>query len=89
MEYVVCEATGDGGSAADRCSPLALLETGPFEFARAEVRQLRRKRGLFSSGMVIEHAKSDYPPFILFWTFRYNKLAETLRRLGYDVEDAA
>ncbi|HEU5256774.1 MAG TPA: hypothetical protein VFU28_12335 [Vicinamibacterales bacterium] len=56
-----------------------------FEFERVEVRQIRRKRGLFSVGVVVEHVKPEYPPFILFWTFRYKILSGALRRLGYNV----
>lgn len=60
-----------------------------FEFERVEVRQLRRKRGLFSVGIVVEHVKPAYPPFILFWTFRYKALSRELRRLGYTVTETS
>jgi len=56
-----------------------------FEFERVDVRQIRRRRGLFSVGVVVEHVKPEYPPFILFWTFRYKILSEALQRLGYTV----
>jgi hypothetical protein len=58
-----------------------------FDFERVEVRQIRRKRGLFSVGVVVEHRKPEYPPFILFWTFRYEILCGALRRLGYEVAE--
>jgi len=60
-----------------------------FEFERVEVRQIRRKRALFSVGVVVEHGKPEYPPFILFWTFRYAMLCGALRRLGYEVVETS
>jgi hypothetical protein len=60
-----------------------------FDFEQLEVRQLRRKRGLFSVGIVVEHLKREYPPFILFWTFRYKTLSRALRRFGYTVADTS
>jgi hypothetical protein len=60
-----------------------------FDFERFEVRQIRRKRGLFSVGLIVEHGKPEYPPFILFWTFRYKILCGALRRLGYEVAETS
>jgi hypothetical protein len=60
-----------------------------FDFERVEVRQIRRKRGLFSVGVVVEHGNPEYPPFILFWTFRYKILCGALRRLGYEVTETS
>lgn len=56
-----------------------------FEFARADIRALRRRSGLMSVGLQVEHARSDYPPFIVFWTFRYPTLKARLEQLGYAV----
>lgn len=58
-----------------------------FEFAISDLRALRKKRGLFSVGLLVEHNRSDYPPFILFWTFRYSTLKTRLSQLGYTVFD--
>jgi hypothetical protein len=60
-----------------------------FELERLGVRQIRRTRGLFSVGVVVEHVKTEYPPFILFWTFRYEILIDALRRLGYTVTETS
>jgi hypothetical protein len=58
-----------------------------FAFMPAELRCLRRKNGLlpFSTGIVFEHTNPTYPAFILFWTFNYQSLKQTLTRLGYQV----
>ena len=58
-----------------------------FEFSRHEIKSLRRKDVLGSVGMAIDHTKSDYPPFILFWTFSYPSLKKGMTRFGYDVID--
>jgi hypothetical protein len=59
-----------------------------FEFERREVVKIRRKRGLLSTGVVVEHNKPEYPPLIVFWTLDYENLCQELRRRGYDVIDA-
>ena len=56
-----------------------------FEFTRSEIKGIRKHRGFISVGVVIEHNKGEYPPFILFWTFDYPKLKVELNRLGYQV----
>lgn len=58
-----------------------------FRFARREIRALRRRRGLVSVGLRVEHDRPDYPPFILFWTFKYPRLKAGLVQLGYEVMD--
>lgn len=59
-----------------------------FRFSRREIRTLRRTRGWFSIGLRIEHEHADYPPWVLFWTFRYRTLKAALERLGYAVLDS-
>ncbi len=54
-------------------------------FKKREINGIRRQGVLFGLGIVIEHRKMDYPPFILFWTFRYRRLKAELERLGYTV----
>jgi hypothetical protein len=58
-----------------------------FAFEPLEVRQIRRKRWLFSVGVIVEHEKKEYPRFILFWTFRYKILRGELRSRGYTVTE--
>jgi hypothetical protein len=56
-----------------------------FEFRRGDILSMRRLKGLFSTGVRIEHAKPEYPPFDVFWTLRYSVLKARLIELGYDV----
>jgi hypothetical protein len=56
-----------------------------FEFEKAELEAILRRRGLFSISAQFHHRKAEYPPFILFWTFREKTLVAELRRMGYDV----
>jgi hypothetical protein len=60
-----------------------------FEFAKSEIRSVKRKKGIlpFNTGIIVEHQKQEYPPFILFWTFVYPKLAAELSRLGFTITD--
>jgi hypothetical protein len=58
-----------------------------FDFERVEVRQIHRNRGLFSVGVIVEHTKREYPPFILFWTFRCKTLCGELQSRGYEVTE--
>ncbi len=58
-----------------------------FQFARSDIRALRKTSGVFSVGLRVEHDRTDCPPFILFWTFRYLTLKARLEQLGYEVLD--
>ena len=58
-----------------------------FEFSRSEIKSIKRRRGLFSVGVMIEHSEEEYPPFILFWTFNFRNLRMRLNQLGYEIED--
>lgn len=42
-----------------------------YTFSTSEVISIRKKTGLFSVGIIIEHSKKDYLPFFLFWTPNY------------------
>jgi hypothetical protein len=67
---------------------LGRLWSKTFSFERASIRSIVRKRGLWSVAIQIIHTASDYPPFMLFWTFRFARLRAELQRLGYEVSDA-
>jgi hypothetical protein len=56
-------------------------------FPRSCIRRLSKYRGLFSTGLRIEHTLESFPAFIVFWDFGFPKLKSELARLGYDVED--
>ena len=58
-----------------------------FHFTRKEVAALRKRRGLISVGVQIEHARPDYPPFILFWSFQRKRLLATAEAAGYLISD--
>ena len=58
-----------------------------FKFNRLEVKDIKRQKGFFGVGILIEHSKSEYPPFIMFWTFNYNKIKIELNRLGYQISE--
>lgn len=54
-------------------------------FKRSDVRSLARHRGLFSTGLRIEHSCSSAPAFVVFWSTSFPKLAGSLERLGWHV----
>jgi len=56
-----------------------------FIFERGCIRQLKPFRGFFTIGLQILHAREDYPPFIVFWTFNFSLLRSELQKLGYGV----
>src|SRR5438445_5913331 len=56
-----------------------------FTFPKSDIRALHWKRGLFSTGLQIEHAVKTYPPFISFWTFDRSSLGESLKDFGYEI----
>ena len=60
-----------------------------FEFSRDELKSIRKKRGIFpfNTGVVFEHAEPSYPPFILFWTFRFATLKRNLTERGFTIEE--
>lgn len=60
-----------------------------FEFSKAEIIGVRKKRGIFpfNTGIIFTHRKPEYPPFILFWSFSYQRLSNGLARLGFLVAE--
>jgi len=58
-----------------------------YSFKPESIRRLSKHRGLFSTGMRIEHAVPSYPLFLVFWTFRFHALKQRLTEMGYKVED--
>ncbi len=66
---------------------------GAYDFPRASVVRLSRRDGWVSralrlgwGGLRIEHAVSDYPPFVLFSTLDIRSLCERLPAAGYPVK---
>jgi len=58
-----------------------------FTLNRAQINSIKRKRALWSVGIEINHSIPEYPPFILFWTFRYRRLKHELECRGYELRD--
>jgi len=58
-----------------------------FDFEKAELQALRRKRGWINVGLQCQHDKAGYPSLLVFWTLKPKILFSELRRLGYNVLD--
>jgi len=58
-----------------------------FSFAAGDVKRFSTRRVLFEVGVQLEHEKQDYPPCIVFWTYRYRRLLAAARAAGYAVAD--
>jgi hypothetical protein len=58
-----------------------------FDLEKSDVQAVRKRRGLFSIGVVFEHKKDGYPSLLLFWTSNPDTLIEELQRLDYRVLD--
>ena len=60
-----------------------------MEFAKGDIKAIVKKKGMlpFNTGIVIEHSKQAYPPFVLFWTFGFGNLKQKLLELGFKVVD--
>ena len=67
------------------CVSFSSLWTRTFTFNRSQIKSIRKKRGLWSVGIEIDHSATEIPPFILFWTFHYKTLKKHLESLGYDL----
>ena len=55
-----------------------------FAFDRAEVTRVASERGVFHTGLRIEHRTSN-PTHIVFWTFHGARLSFALREAGYEL----
>ncbi len=56
-----------------------------FTFSKCDIISIKKKRGLFSVGISIEHSIQEYPSLILFWTLGYNELQKKIENFGYDI----
>ncbi|HVV73375.1 MAG TPA: hypothetical protein VHI52_18020 [Verrucomicrobiae bacterium] len=86
---------GTGFGAFNASAPLARLTATRSElqlscpghnlvFPRNSISSLSKHRGIFSSGLRIEHTLSDCDEFVVFWTFRFGKVQKGLSELGYE-----
>ena len=64
-----------------------------YDFPKGSIRILSRHRGIFSTGLRIEHSNTSYPDFIVFWaslppwTSGFRNLKRHLESLGYEFQD--
>jgi hypothetical protein len=64
-----------------------------YSFRKESIRSLSRHRGIFSTGLRIEHTDPFFPEFVVFWaslffwTSGFQKLKAQLESLGYEVRD--
>ena len=56
-----------------------------WTFSKKSIRRLSKHRGLFSSGLRIEHDIALYPAFIVFWSMGFVELKSELEKSGYVV----
>jgi hypothetical protein len=52
---------------------------------KTSIRNLAKFRGAFSTGLRIEHSMPRRPPFVVFWTRRFDVLERELKLRGYTV----
>jgi hypothetical protein len=60
-----------------------------FDLEKSDVQAVRKRRGVFSDGVVFEHKKAVYPSILLFWTSNLDTLIEELQRLDYPILDTS
>lgn len=56
-------------------------------FPKSSIRRLSKHRGVFSTGLRIEHDVESYTPFIVFWTAEFKHLKNNLEKIGYLVSE--
>lgn len=64
---------------------LGKLWSRTFVLERTQIKSIKKRRGLMSTGISIEHSNAEHPPFILFWTFHFEKLKKQLEAIGYTI----
>jgi hypothetical protein len=58
-----------------------------YQFKKSEITKLSFFRALlFSPGVRIEHAITDYPPYIVFWTFSPSRVKAELIKNGFTID---
>ncbi len=56
-----------------------------FTFPQSQIKALSKYSGFFSKGLLIEHEITNYPSFIVFWTFDFRSVESGLIENGYTV----
>jgi len=58
-----------------------------YEVEKSAIDSLKKYKGIFSTGLKIEHHKNEIPGRLIFWTFNFTKLKLVMEQMGYDFED--
>ena len=66
---------------------LGRLWSRTFALERSQIKSIHKKRSIMGTGIVIKHSNAEYPPFVLFWTFRYETLKNQLETSGHSVTE--
>ena len=69
---------------ATRCELRLSCPGHDLVFPRHSISTLSKHRGIFSSGVRIEHTLSDCDQFVVFWTFRFGSVQKALTDLDYE-----
>jgi hypothetical protein len=57
-----------------------------YEIDKSAINKLKKYKGIFSTGLKIEHQNHEIPGRLIFWTFSFKKLKLVLEQMGYKVE---
>ena len=57
-----------------------------YEIEKSAIDILKKHKGVFSTGLKIEHHKSEIPAQPIFWTFNFARLKQGLEQMGYKVD---
>jgi hypothetical protein len=58
-----------------------------FSFPKSQITTISKYGGFFSKGLQIQHSISEYPPFIVFWTPKWEAVKLALIENGYQVSE--
>jgi hypothetical protein len=60
---------------------------GAYEFPRNKITQLTMRRRLVSRSLRIAHSIQEYPPIIIFSTYDYKEMYDSLTGAGFPLQD--
>lgn len=60
-----------------------------WSFHRNDIYSMERKRGwwIIKNGFIIEHKKDNYPMYMCYTTWRFNRLREEMIKCGWPIKD--
>ena len=65
----------------------SMFKSEPYIFKKNGIINLKKYSGLISSGLQIEHKKSEIPPLVVFWSFKLPELISELRNKNYSITE--